>query len=54
MLIFAPGLAKPYPLIPAEDYRICRACDAVFILIDRPSRNATDSGLSWLPREKRG
>lgn len=35
ILLFAPGLERPYPLIPAEDYRVCGACDAVFTLIDR-------------------
>ena len=35
ILVFAPGMERPYPLIPAEDYRVCGACDAVFTLIDR-------------------
>lgn len=35
ILLFAPGLAKPYPLIPAEDYRVCSACDAIFTLVNR-------------------
>ena len=35
ILVFAPGLERPYPLIPAEDYRVCTRCDAVFTLIDR-------------------
>jgi hypothetical protein len=35
ILIFAPALDKPYPLIPAADYRVCAACDAVFTLVDR-------------------
>lgn len=35
ILIFSPALDKPYPLIPAADYRICGACDAVFTLVDR-------------------
>ena len=35
ILVFAPGMAKPYPLIPAEDYRVCGACDAVFTLVNR-------------------
>jgi hypothetical protein len=35
ILIFAPTLDKPYPLIPAADYRVCAACDAVFTLVDR-------------------
>src|SRR5438128_2676674 len=26
VLLFAPGLARPYPLIPAEDYRVCLGC----------------------------
>src|SRR5438105_1367959 len=34
-LLFAPGLQKPYPLIPAEDYRVCGACDAIFTLVNR-------------------
>jgi hypothetical protein len=38
ILLFAPGLERPYPLIPAEDYRVCGACDAVFTLIDRASQ----------------
>lgn len=35
ILVFAPGMAKPYPLIPAEDYRVCGACDAIFTLINK-------------------
>src|SRR5439155_6210838 len=35
ILVFAPGMAKPYPLIPAEDYRVCSACDAIFTLVNR-------------------
>src|SRR5438132_11551488 len=35
ILLFAPGLSKPYPLIPAEDYRGCGACDAIFTLVNR-------------------
>jgi len=35
ILVFAPGMTKPYPLIPAEDYRVCSACDAVFTLVNR-------------------
>ena len=35
ILLFAPALSKPYPLIPAEDYRVCGACDAVFTLVNR-------------------
>ena len=35
ILLFVPGLERPYPLIPAEDYRVCGGCDAVFTLIDR-------------------
>jgi hypothetical protein len=35
ILLFAPGLSKPYPLIPAEDYRVCGACDAIFTLVNR-------------------
>jgi hypothetical protein len=35
ILVFAPALTKPYPLIPAEDYRVCGACDAIFTLVNR-------------------
>jgi hypothetical protein len=35
ILVFAPGMQKPYPLIPAEDYRVCGACDAIFTLVNR-------------------
>lgn len=35
IVLFAPRLDRPYPLIPAEDYRVCGACEAVFTLIDR-------------------
>src|SRR5947209_3371806 len=38
ILVFAPGLERPYPLIPAEDYRVCGACDAVFTLVDRAAQ----------------
>ena len=35
ILVFAPGLSKPYPLIPAEEYRVCGACNAIFTLVTR-------------------
>jgi hypothetical protein len=35
ILVFAPGLEKPYPLIPGEDYRVCTACDAIYRLVER-------------------
>ena len=35
ILVFAPGLERPYPLIPAEEYQVCTRCDAVFAFIDR-------------------
>jgi len=35
ILVFAPGLSKPYPLIPAEEYRVCGACSAIFTLVTR-------------------
>ena len=35
ILVFAPALSKPYPLIPAEDYRVCGSCDAIFTLVNR-------------------
>ncbi len=34
ILVFAPGLDRPYPLIPGEDYVVCTACDAVYRLVD--------------------
>ena len=35
ILVFAPGLERPYPLIPGDDYRVCTRCDAIFALLDR-------------------
>ena len=35
VLVFAPGLERPYPLIPAEEYQVCTRCDAIFAFIDR-------------------
>jgi hypothetical protein len=41
ILVFVPGLPRPYPLIPDEDYRVClqldaRApCRAAFCLVDK-------------------
>src|SRR2546430_17532490 len=35
LLVFAPGWTKPYPLIPAEEYRVCGACNAIFTLVTR-------------------
>jgi hypothetical protein len=35
VLVFTPGLARPYPLIPAEDYRVCGTCDAIYSLVNR-------------------
>lgn len=35
ILVFAPGLPEPYPLIPAEHYRACTACDAIVTLVTR-------------------
>ena len=49
ILLFAPGLEKPYPLIPAEDYSVCKACDAVFTLVDKAASShpmTRDAG-SW-------
>ncbi len=39
ILVFAPGLGRPYPLIPADDYSICSKCDAVFALVDRATQS---------------
>ena len=35
ILVFAPGLERPYPLIPSEEYRVCNRCDAIFAFLDR-------------------
>lgn len=35
VLVFAEQLVKPYPLIPDEDYRICKACDAIFAFVEK-------------------
>src|SRR3982750_2009765 len=36
ILVFAPGLSKPSPpLPPAEEYRGCGACNAIFTLVTR-------------------
>ncbi len=35
ILVFAPRLERPYPLIPAHDYQICSQCDAVFTMVDK-------------------
>src|SRR5438105_11854277 len=51
ILVFAPGMAKPYPLIPAEDYRVCGACDAIFTLVNRAveAHPTTRSAAPWRP-----
>lgn len=35
VLLFAPGLQRPYPLLPAEDYRLCTTCDAIFNFVSK-------------------
>jgi hypothetical protein len=35
VLIFAPLLQRPYPLLPAEDYRLCTTCDAIFNFVSK-------------------
>ncbi|MBS2025687.1 MAG: hypothetical protein JST92_25080, partial [Deltaproteobacteria bacterium] len=35
ILVFAPGLTKPHPLIPSEEYRVCAACEALYKFIDK-------------------
>jgi len=49
ILVFAPGLERPYPLIPADDYQICSRCDAIFTLVDRAteSHNMTRNAGRW-------
>ena len=41
ILLFAPGLEKPYPLIPGEDYRVHadRECDSIFVLVARAAES---------------
>jgi hypothetical protein len=34
IVVHAPGLARPYPLIPEGEYRICLACDPIKKLVD--------------------
>jgi hypothetical protein len=49
ILVFAPGLQKPYPLIPAEEYRVCGACNAIFTLVTRATEAhpATREAGAW-------
>lgn len=35
VLVFAPHLAKPHPLIPDGDYRVCAGCEALYKFVDR-------------------
>jgi hypothetical protein len=35
ILLFAPALERPFPLIPGAEYRVCTRCEAVRTLIDR-------------------
>ena len=35
LLVYAPGLERPYPLVPDAEYRVCNRCDAIFALIDK-------------------
>jgi|SRR5438105_2076956 len=41
ILLFAPGLQKPYPLIPAEEYRVHadKDCDSIFQLVWRAAES---------------
>lgn len=39
VIVFAPGLERPYPLIAAEGYRYCKRCDGLLHL----ARRAIDS-----------
>ncbi|TMA28717.1 MAG: hypothetical protein E6J78_04685 [Deltaproteobacteria bacterium] len=51
VLVFAPGLTKPYPLIAAEGYRYCigGSCDALLTLVRRAvaSHPVTRSAGQW-------
>lgn len=48
ILVFAPMLKRPYPLIPADDYTACVECDALLTLVCKAvaahpeTRNAGD------------
>jgi hypothetical protein len=35
LLVFAPGLKRPYPLIPEDEYSVCVNCRATFTFVDR-------------------
>lgn len=35
VLLFAPGLKRPYPLLPGEEYKLCTTCDAIFNFVSR-------------------
>lgn len=35
VVLFVPGMPKPYPAIPSEDYSVCKACDSVFRFVDK-------------------
>ena len=35
VLLFAPGLERPYPLIPGEEYQLCTACNAIMAFVQR-------------------
>jgi RNA polymerase subunit RPABC4/transcription elongation factor Spt4 len=35
VLVFAPGLDKPQPILPGSEHRICTRCDSVFPFIDK-------------------
>ena len=49
ILVFAPRLERPYPLIPADDYQICSQCDAIFTMVDKAvaSHNVTRQSGPW-------
>src|SRR6266853_791134 len=55
ILVFAPGMTKPYPLIPAEDYRVCSACDAAELHGPAPPRRKRARWRGYdVKRETRG
>jgi hypothetical protein len=35
ILVWAPRLERPYPLIPLEEYRVCMGCDAIRSLVEK-------------------
>lgn len=37
--VHAPGLRRPYPLIPEEEYQICTTCDALLHFVQKAAES---------------